>query len=175
MPGNFLNSVLCYLFICVQLCVASGLQKQRGLIVIPGLGRSDRLTTVTDNLRILQQNYMDAQNIKWDCRVYIYAKRDLTSFWFMGKELKYLRSLCEIVEVPDQLVTENLHMVNPTELKQLYQYVMIFLDDCKIQDAQTFNLARIVHVMEQQNLTVASPMVPHFMNPTLTFHNTVTR
>lgn len=102
---------------------------------------------------------MESQSIKWDCRVYVYAHQELISFWAMEKELKYLHSVCDVVKVPNQLVTENLRMVKPSELNQLYKYVMIFLDDCKIQDAQTFNLARILQVMEQQNLTVASPMV----------------
>ena len=159
MTGEWLSRILCFLFVWIELSIANSEQKQRGIIVFPGLGRSDRLTTVTDNLRILQQSYMESQSIKWDCRVYIYAPQELTSFWAMDKELKYLHSVCKVVKVPNQLVTENLRMVKPAELSQLYQYVMIFLDDCKIQDTQTFNLARILQVMKQQNLTVASPMV----------------
>lgn len=159
MTRKSFTAILCFLFIWVQLVSTSSQQKQKGLIIIPGLGRSDRLITVTDNLRIIQRNYMDSQSVKWDCRAIIYAKRDLTSFWSMEQELKYLHSVCTVIEVPDQLVTENLYMMKPAELNQHYQFVMIFLDDCKIEDARTFNLTRMLQVMEQQNLTVASPMV----------------
>ncbi len=137
----------------------SGGYVQKGLLVIPGLGRSDRLLTVISNLRILRKDYIKSYGINWDCIVYIYAPPELSSFWSNIADLEYLRSECKVVEVPNQRVTENLYMVRPDQINQEYQKVLIMLDDCRIQDAGAFNLTKILKIMAEQQLTVASPMV----------------
>lgn len=132
---------------------------QKGLLIIPGLGRSDRLLTVVHNLRILRTHYTKSYDTQWDCIAYIYAAREVTSFWSMTADVAYLHSECKVIEMPNKRVTENLHMVQPALIDQHYHKVLIFLDDCKIQSAQTFNLTRLLQIMDQQRLTVASPMV----------------
>lgn len=143
----------------ISVAITESSISQKGLLIIPGLGRSDRLTTVVHNLRILRTQYVKSYDTYWDCIVYIYAPRELTSFWSMAADLAYLHSECRVVEMPNKRVTENLHMVQPALINQHYHKVFILLDDCKIQSAQTFNLTRLLQIMEQQKLTVASPMV----------------
>ena len=133
---------------------------KKSLIVIPGLGRIDRLETVVHNLKLLKsQRDNRAGGMVWDCIVYIYAAREVTSFWSESEHLKFLYSECQIVEVANKRVTENLYMVQPAFVSQLYENVVLFLDDCKIEDSRSFDLARILRIMKLNNLTVASPMV----------------
>lgn len=142
-------------------------QPLRGIIVVPGLGRPDRLFTVIDNLRKLHlenaYTTFDANGNKrdmyWDCVVYIYADRTETQFWSMKKELEVLYSLCDIVENPNKRVAENMYMFQPALLKTAYSKVFLFLDDCKFSGEKTFELQKLLTVMHYNNLTVASPMV----------------
>lgn len=138
----------------------------RGLIIVPGLGRPDRLTTVVENFRNLysRSSYKDfggqqdtAFDLYWDCIVYIYAPRTEESFWSMKKELKYVEDLCTIIENPNKRVTDNLYMVQPSLLKRSYSKVFIFLDDCKFMES--FDLQKLLTIMHHNNLTVASPLV----------------
>jgi hypothetical protein len=78
----------------------------RGLLVIPGLGRKDRLETVLWNLRALEKSGFRYGYVRWDCVVYIYAPREDRAFWDCPMKLLY--DLCSVVEVPNQLVTQNL-------------------------------------------------------------------
>ena len=136
--------------------------QEKGLLIIPGLGRADRLTTVVHNLLILKEHYLKTVNMQWDCVVYVYAPRELTSFWSQTQELQYVRSVCRIIEVPNKKVTENLFMVQPALIDQLYHKVFILLDDQKIVDAVSFNVTKMLHIMKVNGLTVASPMVRVF-------------
>lgn len=105
----------------------------RGLIVIPGLGRADRLQTVVYNLKLLESKYINgSKQFKWDCIVYIYAPRTETSFWSETKEIEYIYSLCKVIENPNKRFTENLFMLQPALIKASYQRVFILLDDCKL-------------------------------------------
>lgn len=150
---------------CAEVCsgvnkeyISAAAAQQRGLLIIPGLGRADRLETVVHNLRILNKHYWN-ELIKWDCIVYIYAPRELNSFWSQKHSLQVVRDICSIVEVPNKRVTDNLFMVQPALINQSYSRVMILLDDCKIQSYGSFNLTKILDIMVQEKLTVASPMV----------------
>lgn len=131
----------------------------KGLIIIPGLGRSDRVNVVIHNLQLLEQ-YIRPQ--RWDCTVYVYAPRTDTSFWSLDNELQYIRSLCTIIENPKKLVTENLYMSQPALIKHIYSRIFILLDDCKLQafnNSNTFDLNFILRVMKYNNLTVVSPKI----------------
>ncbi|KAJ1429322.1 hypothetical protein B484DRAFT_479482 [Ochromonadaceae sp. CCMP2298] len=141
---------VCGIILLMALYVQSS---DRGLLVIPGLGRRDRLETVLWNLRLLEQNGFRSGHVHWDCVVYIYAPREDRSFWESPMQLLY--DLCSVIEVPNQLVTQNLHMVQPPLL--VYQYISVLLDDCKI--TRGFDLDGMVRVMAANNLTVASPMI----------------
>ena len=155
-----MKSFILYFIVALIVCLpGSGGYVQKGLLVIPGLGRYDRLLTVINNLRILRKDYIKSYGISWDCVVYIYAPPELSSFWSNIADLEYLRSECKVVEVPNQRVTENLYMVRPDQINQEYQKVLIMLDDCRIQDAGAFNLTKILKIMDEQQLTFASPMV----------------
>jgi hypothetical protein len=148
------------LLLCVaKLASTTILPLSNGLLVIPGLGREDRLDTVVHSLRVLRTHYTNTLNVKWDCVVYIYAPRELTSFWSKSKELSYLYGECKVIEVPNKRVTENLYMVQPALIEQHYNRIIILLDDCKIQDPSSFNLTRILQIMDKERLTVVSPMV----------------
>lgn len=187
--------------------------KKRGLLVIPGLGRSDRLDIVVYNIKqlaaanhILKINNVDSQeeiSVKtdaekntdldlygnsWDCLIYIYAEKEnstTTDFWSKKDELDYLRLYCDLVENPNKMVTENLFMVQPKTLELSYKYVFILLDDCRLlstssenqngknadkknlrseknisnNETGTFDLSKIIRIMEFNNLTLASPLV----------------
>jgi hypothetical protein len=159
----------------ICLCGSSIESKQVGLIVVPGLGRTDRLQTVVNNFKILAQNYMDTVDMRWDCVVYIYAGREVRSFWDNLQYLDYLGNICTLIEVPNQKVTQNLHMVQPALVRGSYSKVMILLDDCLISNKDTFDLSKILHIMDKNQITVASPMVrwvnifAHHMTSHLTY------
>ena len=152
----------------------------KGIIVIPGLGRVDRLTIVVDNLkRIYSRNeeYSSSSSssishhnnnnsssnrgdndFQWDCIIYIYASRELNSiFWNQVNDLQYLSTVCEVVEVPNKRVAENLHMLQPALIKNYYSRVFLLLDDCIL--TSSFDLNRLLLIMDRNDLTVISPAV----------------
>ena len=137
-------------------------QQHRGLMVIPGLGRPDRLKTVEETLRLMARNYLSGEDPSWDCVVYIYAPRNDTSFWSLRKPLNYVASLCDIVEHPNGRVTDNLYLVQPALIRRSYNRIFILLDDCKLLGGDAFDLQKIIDVMDYNNLTVASPLVTNF-------------
>lgn len=49
-------------------------------------------------------------------------------------------------------------MLQPALIKSAYTLVFILLDDCRIVEG-SFDLSKIMKIMRQNNLTVASPMV----------------
>lgn len=141
---------------------------KRGLLVIPGVGRSDRLRTLVSSLKLLERNYLTGPRRSWDCVVYIYAPPSDVSFWGMKEELGYVNSLCSTVEHTNKRVTENLYMVQPALIKNVYSHVFVLLDDCKLLpdpdsvvpgSEPAFNLQRMLDIMEHNNLTLASPRV----------------
>ena len=145
---------------------------REGLLVIPGLGRSDRLNTALNSLQLLSHKLVGT-NAAWDCMVYVYAPREWKaqpdSIWYQEKKMEDLRSLCQVIENPNKKVTENLHMVQPALIKHTYSYVFVLLDDCELQASLgttnsssskgEFDIDRILAVMETNKLTVASPFV----------------
>jgi hypothetical protein len=149
--------------------------KRKGLLVIPGLGRPDRLETVAHNLRVLAEQFRSS-DLSWDCVVYVYAPRDVTSFWSSSNDLRTVYHACGVIEVPNQRVAQNLYMVQPALINKTYSNVMVLLDDCKIQSQNTFDLTKMLKVMDTERLTVASPMVyygvPHVITTSsvTTFH-----
>jgi len=137
--------------------------RKEGLVVVPGLGRKDRLDTVVNNIRNLEGVL---RSKRWDCIIYTYAQREFVEadayaryFWSNTMELKYLSSLCTIVENPGKRVTEHLHMVQPALIRSVYEYVFVLLDDCKIESMESFQLDGMVSIMKENRLTVASPKI----------------
>jgi len=96
----------------------------------------------------------------WDCVVYVYAPRSQasTSIWLDGR-MKYISSICSVVENTNKRVTDNLFMVQPALIQHGYRYVFILLDDCKLLGESSFDIDRILAVMEVNKLTLASPLV----------------
>ena len=142
----------------VAVSVAVKPSKQKGLIVIPGLGRADRLTIVIDNLKSLEEDFLRPG--KWNCVVYIYALRSETAFWSMSKELDYLYNRCGIVENTNHMVTENLFMVQPPLIGSQYSKIFILFDDIKLTGPKTsFDFDKLLSIMSRNNLTVVSPQV----------------
>lgn len=139
--------------------VAAKVQKQ-GLLVIPGVGRADRLVTILHNLKALSDHLIGA-NAPWDCMMYVYAPRNDTSFWSSSKRLSIIATFCDIVDHPNKRVTENLYAIHPTTLDRGYNNIFILFDDCKLESRRTpqFPLQYILQVMQFNNLTVASPRV----------------
>lgn len=153
------SSLLISAFIAFCLCSGQSVKSSarlKGLLVVPGLGRADRLETVVHNIKMLKKNN---DGVSWDCVIYIYAGREVESFWSQKNSLEYVSSECRLVEVPNQKVTQNLYMVQPALISQYYSNVFILLDDCKIMNAKNFNLTHILEIMHANKLTVASPMV----------------
>lgn len=130
-------------------------EARTGLIVIPGLGRSDRLQTVIHNLNMLR-NYIGNS---WDCVVYIYAPREDLIFWDESEKIEYVRKYCRIVEHPRKRFTENLFLVQPALLKSCYKYLFVLLDDQKLLGGAQFPLDKMLEIMEFNSLSVASPKV----------------
>lgn len=157
---KIIHTTIIFLLLVVLLFCAEHVTGKAGLLVIPGLGRSDRLATVIANLKMLD-SYLSGENSDWDCIVYIYASFADNTFWGMKAEIDYITSMCDIVENPGKMVTDNLFMVQPALLRLSYRYVFILLDDCKLLGDDEFALGRLLNLMKLNNLTVASPMVRH--------------
>jgi len=169
-----MNGLWLALFMAILVLCAEGGPRQRrnrggkavirrGLVIIPGVGRPDRLRTLVGSLKVLERDYLTAPQspgglMGWDCIVYIYASHDeATEFWSMREELEFVKSLCRTVEHPNRRVTENLYLAQPALFRHAYSHVFILLDDCKLQ--RGFNLQHIMRSMEYNNLTIASPRV----------------
>lgn len=149
----------------------------KGIIVIPGLGRVDRLTIVVNNLKHIyssneqyssisshnnnrssSSNRGDNDDYQWNCIIYIYASRESNSiFWNQINDLQYLYTVCEVVEVPNKRVAENLHMLQPALIRNYYSRVFLLLDDCIL--TSSFDLNRLMFIMDRNQLTVISPAV----------------
>ena len=142
-----------------------------GLLVIPGLGRTDRVKTVLSNILSLHGHLSvmndgnrkhDIKAIKWDCLIYIYAPRTDKTFWENNKQdLDHINHFCQFIEYPNKKVTENLFMLQPLLIENKYSYIFILLDDCKLisKTDELFPLDKILRIMNNNKLTVASPLV----------------
>jgi hypothetical protein len=132
------------------------------LLVIPGLGRSDRLRTVVHNVKLLFQQQSSGSTVfDLSCVIYIYAPKSDTSFWSSANEeqISFLSSKCQLLENPGKKVTENLFMVQPFYLYNQYHYIFLLLDDVKVKDSETFSLSSMISVMRCNGLSVLSPLV----------------
>ena len=152
-------SIYYQLLLCLALLATAITHTEKnGLIIIPGLGRNDRLQVVLHNLNQLR-SYIGKS---WDCVIYIYAPRD-DIFWQNNiVDISKLYEICEVVEHPNKRFTENLFLVQPALLKSCYEYIFILLDDIKIADQSTFSLDKMIAIMKHNSLTVASPAVMMF-------------
>ncbi len=137
--------LFCY-FLCLPLCCAAGGTSYtssgragRGLVLIPGLGRVDRLQHVVDNLALLQ-SFISEQG-GWDCIVYIYAARHATepsisnvdedsAFWAESHSANrdYVSKMCNVVENPGGLVAQNLWLAQPHLLRHVYSHILVCND-----------------------------------------------
>lgn len=83
------KKLIILLLLCYNILIISDKDKGRrfhkeGLLVIPGVGRPDRLQTVAHNLRLLERNYLSDDGnrpARWDCIIYVYAMHNHTEFW----------------------------------------------------------------------------------------------
>lgn len=97
----------------------------------------------------------DSGPYTFDCIVYIYTARTDQLFWSMP-ELTSVSSLCEVVEVPGQRFAQNLFMAQPALMSHL-RFVFVLLDDILL--SSDFSLSRLIDVMANNHLTVASPRI----------------
>ena len=155
-----------FLIFCSFFFYSSALSVERtqaqGLVVIPGLGRADRLNNVVSNLELLKSFVNLGNHPRWDCVVYIYASRLDRDFWNMGSQLSHLRTYCNIVENPTGKVTENMYWAQPALIRSRYELVFLLLDDIKLQPSpgtDSFPLEKLLKIMHTNNLTVLSPLV----------------
>ena len=134
----------------------------KGLLVVPGVGREDRLATLVESLQLLYP-YLVGERAQWDCIVYIYTPRSDTTFWSSVELLKKVRSVCDIVENPGKRVTDNLRAVQPSLIKRHYNHVFILLDDCKLvpssPQALSWDLQKLLDIMTYNELSVATPRI----------------
>jgi hypothetical protein len=135
----------------------------RVLLVIPGLGRADRLETVINNVQLLVQQQKESlqsnQPFILTCVIYVYASRMETEFWSNDKKISFLQEHCQLIENPGKKVTENMFMIQPVYLKESFDYVFLLLDDCRIKDDKTFLLSSMIQLMQCNELSVLSPLV----------------
>lgn len=153
-------SFVCFLFL------SHADNKKVGIVVIPGLGRSDRLHTVVHNLKSLEHLFYHSNELsRWDCIVQIYAdraKKTIGYLWTNSNldEINYISSVCNIVENPNNHVTHNLRNIEPYLIRHNYKYIFILLDDCKLtKETNQFDMNKLTSIMEFNNLTLASPVV----------------
>lgn len=133
--------------------------KPRGLLVIPGLGRADRLDTVVHNVKLIMEPKFEMHKIEWDCVIYVYTSRTDESFWSNKEKLNYVSQFCKIIENPGKKVTENLYMLQPSLIYRSYKYVFILLDDIKLDRKDPNTLNSLYSLLLCNNLTVVSPLV----------------
>ncbi len=140
-------------------------ERVRGLLVVPGVGRSDRLGILVQSLRLLYP-YLKGEQAKWDCVVYVYAPRSDEAFWGDNKvktSLKYVSSVCDVVEHPNKRITENLRAVQPALIRRTYTHVFVLFDDCKLvpstKEALTWDLDGLLDVMTYNRMSMVSPRV----------------
>jgi hypothetical protein len=132
--------------------------RKEGLIIIPGVGRADRLKTVVHNLQAMR-NYLEGASATWDCLIFTYAPRNDTSFWSNQKEIEFITNMCDIYENPGKRVAENIYIVHPLFIERAYKHMFILFDDCKLVGKESFPLQRIIRIMQYNSLTIASPRV----------------
>lgn len=60
-------------------------------------------------------------------------------------------------------MTENLYLIQPQLIKRSYKKIFVLLDDCKLMTSSSsllsFELDRMINIMDKNELTIASPMV----------------
>lgn len=174
-----LNSFACISMLFTWTCVLKSIlvghyfytadsrsEGERGILVVPGLGRPDRLQVVYDNIMTLlpakSSSFSNTHSITWDCVIYVYTSRKDAELWSWSdnsRKWEELARRCDIVENIGKKVTENMHMLQPTLLRQTYQYVFILLDDIKAPSSPKSILQLMVDILKCNKLTVLSPMV----------------
>jgi len=150
---------ICISFMFILLingAILDNIQVGRGLLVIPGLGSPDRLSTVIHNIQMLKRHFTEPSTM--DCIIYVYAPRNITRFWSRNTELDELSKYCDLVDNPNGRVTANLYLLQPIFVKY-YSFIFILLDDCKLMGDGYFPLDKVLKVMAINQLTVASPRV----------------
>lgn len=136
----------------------------RGILVVPGLGRSDRLQVVYDNIvNLLGPKRTSTSTVQWDCVIYVYTSRTDSEFWTSpenAKKWSFLSSRCDIVENIGKKVTENMYSLQPALIRAAYQYVFILLDDIKAPTSTSGPLLQqMIDVLTCNRLSILSPMV----------------
>lgn len=173
MNSYFLIGII-FSLILVELSLGNDLinKQQRGLLVIPGLGRPDRLDIVVHNLKSLSKKSSfpivtkvetNDKVIEWDCVIYIYASRLETTFWSKEQDINYIYSQCKIIENIGKKVTESMYMIQPALMQHSYQYVFLLLDDIKIPNDDAFDLTKAMNILICNQLTVLSPRVIYYI------------
>lgn len=144
------------LLVCLQITFASD---PVGIIVVPGLGRLDRIKTVAFNVEILFASD-SSSSIQWDCVVYIYALRTDIAFWQDGRNgLIRIKKYCTLIENSGKRVSENMYMLQPALFQRSYSYVFLLLDDIMVPKDGQFSLQRMIQILHCNQLSVLSPMV----------------
>ena len=131
---------------------------KQGILVVPGLGKLDRLHLVHKNIKLLDNILTGLNESLWDCIIYIYAPKSDILFWDEGKnKIETISRLCEVILNPNQLFVSNLYSFNPSRLYNKYKYVFILLDDVNLINKTSFNVLSFIDIMEFNNATIASP------------------
>lgn len=138
--------------------------EERGIFVVPGLGRIDRLLVVRNNILKLLGDRKSGIGMDWDCVVYVYAPRMDTAFW-EDRAWDDIKRFCSIVENTGKKVTENMYMLQPALIKATYSHVFLLLDDIlapMVPSKSVHTLDRMLDILRCNQLTVLSPLVRHF-------------
>lgn len=125
------------------------------MLVVPGLGRPDRLSILLENLQLLSRQQRNSLNTKLpftiNCVVYIYAARNETSFWSEEEKLTQLSKHCNLIENPNKKYADHLYMMQPATMADKFDYVFILLDDVVLESHETFNLQDLLRIMRCSN------------------------
>jgi hypothetical protein len=154
----FLLCVLCLFTTGNSRPINKKFRKPNVLLVVPGLGRHDRLQTVLHNLRILREQQYSSQKFHLSCFVYIYALRD-DPFWRESADLRDLDQQCKLSETPGQRIAANLYMVHPFFIRDAFDYVFVILDDVKIPSSADFDLWNVLRIMQVNQLIASTPQI----------------
>eukprot|EP01038_Epipyxis_sp_PR26KG_P013597 gene13597-18251_t len=77
----------------------------------------------------------------------------------MTEQLNYVGKWCRLIETPGRMVTENLYLVQPYLIDNIYSHVFILFDDIVLIGKNKFNLNKLLRIMEHEKLSVVSPMI----------------
>lgn len=124
------------------------------LIVVPGLFTMPSLKNTLQNLdKLYNENKND---FHLNCVVFLTANNTDIEFW--SSSIQPLRKFCNLVNNPEAYFPpQNIYMIQPSLFGKKYSHILILNENCDLNTInpkfESFNLFKIIKIMEKNNLT----------------------